>query len=595
MNHLHTPPEIEANLPPRKRKRTQQTVVSPKKQSTTVKKTSSPYATVTPLPTSNKLNLLTATITNIHAHARSLAATDRTRKRIQYGFSPPVQLTSTINDSTTDDLEFDRATKFLYCAALTRALLALCSGCTGTKNNEKPTKQKDTTELIQNESIRIFAVMRGSGDLFDIIVRAARITKCNVEIHCVCMSKRARLHILKYNKRKIGSFNLITYHVHEIDTVLEDHGRAIQPSQLPEGLRAVYQTGRIVISDAIGAIGGNAMIGELMMASSSLFLSKEQEAEEGEEGEEGVLSSSSSTTTTTATTATTATSLSRNIMIPCQWTSTVAPVYMPGAYSMIHLMHQSLEEPFTCDVTDVARCLTPGQNAWSYSMQQGDDAPNGKISAHLTLEISPVDVEVDEEINFDSENKDQPKEQEDEQDDNGEDDEEDEFDGRRTPLPQQDQKVPTTEPLCVHGLVGTCSYELFDGITLIGGELPQEHNSLYQNHMFDTSTTTGTGSSGTLVTVPQRQRSNTSSLRTVFFPLSHPIMLNRSTVTTIDVSIFRTVCGAHDCYYFWDCDEDLDSTILPHGHQNHHVVNSTSENDDSVEEMTDSNDDSDEE
>ena len=69
--------------------------------------------------------------------------------------------------------------------------------------------------------------------------------------------------------------------------------------------------------------------------------------------------------------------------------ATVAPVYMPGAYSMIHLMHQSLEEPFTCDVTDVARCLTPGQNAWSYSMQQGDDAPNGKISAHLTLEISP--------------------------------------------------------------------------------------------------------------------------------------------------------------------------------------------------------------
>jgi len=512
----------------------------------------------------NRLNVLTASLDDIHAYAQQLASRARECNVIRNGFCPPIPLTSTAQDvtTTTDDLHFDSSTKFLYFASLSRALFSLRSGCTRRKEIKEQTEVEESSHLKQQGTrdtheirdtrdtrdtstpLRIFAILRGSGDLFDICIRAARAAKCSVEIHAVCLSTRAAKNILKQQKTATSS-TLVSYHVHSIDTLMDDHGRAIQPSQLPDSLRAVLGTGRLLVSDALGAFGGNAMIGELMMAASSLFLQ-----------DPSLRPSPSPSPPTTPTTSAgeskvlSSSMVGANIMIPCHWTAMVAPVYMPGAYSMVHLQRQSLDEPLTCDVTNVAKSLTAKKIVWSFSMQQGDDAPNGKISAHLKLKIPPVNSNNTYNNELVSlvmnEHEAQPNEHEEAQQADG-------LDGRRTPLSQL--SVPrTTAPTCVHGLAGTCSYELFDGITLSGGVLPQraEENMLSQDEECDDSGSLHLDLS-----------SNTSSLRTVFFPLAHPIMLNHSTPTHLDVSIFRTVCGAQDCYYFWDCDEDLVEYDMP--------------------------------
>ena len=96
-------------------------------------------------------------------------------------------------------------------------------------------------------------------------------------------------------------------------------------------------------------------------------------------------------------------------------------------------------------------------------------------------------------------------------------------------LPSTPQPPPPTH---VHGLVGTCSYELYGGLQLCGGMVPQQHAGQHppcQIPVFSSS----------------------SSLRTVFFPLAHPLHLDVSKPTCLDISVFRTVCGANDVYYFW--------------------------------------------
>lgn len=188
---------------------------------------------------------------------------------------------------------------------------------------------------------------------------------------------------------------------------------------------------------------------------------------------------------------------------------------MPGAYSMVRLTHQLIDEPYTCHVTDRAHLLTPLQTAWSYSMAQGHPAPTLKISTHLSLEIQTFGHAVS------SSEEDLPAAGP--------------SSSASSSLPSTPQPPPPTH---VHGLVGTCSYELYGGLQLCGGMVPQQHAGQHppcQIPVFSSS----------------------SSLRTVFFPLAHPLHLDVSKPTCLDISVFRTVCGANDVYYFWDVDEDL--------------------------------------
>ena len=180
----------------------------------------------------------------------------------------------------------------------------------------------------------------------------------------------------------------------------------------------------------------------------------------------------------------------------------VAPVFMPGAYTMIHLTHQSVDEPFTCTITDVAKKLSPTEVAWSYNMQQGSEAPNVKISAHFSVELQAF---------------------------------------------QEPAQTEAPLPRYVHGLVGTCSFDLYDGIQLRGAALPQQH--ICQSQKPSSANTRSSNSNS----------NNSGTMRAVFFPLAHPLVLKDNQV--LDISIFRTVCGANDCYYFWDVAED--ETALP--------------------------------
>ena len=175
---------------------------------------------------------------------------------------------------------FDAATSFLYLASISRALVSLRSKCTGAK-----------------KVIRMFVVMRGAGDLFDICIRAANVAQCSIELHAVCLSsdsfRTAEMERIKQKKKmekEKKKSMLSCCYVHEVETLLEAHGHAIHPSQLPKNLRAVQRSGRLLVSDALGAFGGNSMIAEIMSAAAILFLKKsgserKNHVEEEREGE----------------------------------------------------------------------------------------------------------------------------------------------------------------------------------------------------------------------------------------------------------------------------------------------------------------------
>ena len=237
-------------------------------------------------------------------------------------------------------------------------------------------------------------------------------------------------------------------------------------------------------------------------------------------------------------------------------------------------MRHSLDEPFVVQVTDVARLMAQQKVAWSYQIGNVQP-PNVKISKQLTFIIPPRNEEDDDHCrggdsggggsgggsggggsggggsggssetdDSDSDNEQSGKKR----------------DGRKHPTESRSStslssstssttfgSSTTTLPTHVHGLIGTCSYELFNGICLYGGKLPRCTEQI-DSCPVAVHSTTAVGSASS---------SNTSSLPAVFFPLPHPLTLNSRTTTLIDVSVFRTVCGSDGCYYFWDCDEDF--------------------------------------
>jgi hypothetical protein len=530
--------DSSCTLPPRKRQRTDSDVAplvthathTPSTACTdhpsnTTTTTTSDVTVNSPPRNSNKQrntiqNVLKASVQDIHAHAQNIANLSRKQLREEFGYTPPLPLSSVVVNDQTNDLTLDEPTSFLYFCSVVKALSRLRRSHSSKK------------------SIRIFPVMKHSDQLFDIVVNAAKVAKCNVDIQAVCLASKISSSLREKKKQRDSNFSdnenevSITSQIHLVTHLLESHGRAVSTSHLPEQLRQVLCTGRMIISDAIGCFGGNNMIGEIMNAASTLFLEKEIEEEDVREEQEvdsgttTPLSAPSSTHSTpyesenddeenTTTTTTTTNTTPHNIMIPSKWTSIVAPVFMPGAFSMIQLTKQMLDEPFTCDITNVAQMLSPPAAAWTYSMNQGSNPPNLKISAHLTLEIKAFYDEKDQE-------------------------------GVELPSPP----LPTH----IHGLVGTCVYDMFNGIQLVGGLLPNVHPLQMKRN-----------SSLTDLLPKINHSCNTSTIRTVFFPLVHPLHLQTNKVTYLDVSIFRTVCGSDDVYYFWDIDEDALQDALDDG------------------------------
>ena len=283
-------------LPPRKRRRVS---VVPATQSSS----SRPTSTATSFPTTATsatftngtsttgaaaVNVLSSSVKDIQTYAQSIATRTTARLRTQCGYTSPLPLATVL----TNDLHMDESTCFLYYASVARAL-----------HHQKLHHQKTQQQrsLQQQLPIRIFAIMKHSGQLFNLIVQAARAAQCPIDLQAICLSstkisndvnqtKKRTDERNKHDKGKHKQHVQVTSQVHAVAHLLEDHGRAVSSSQLSLELQHVLQTGRLLVCDALGAFGGNCMIGELMNASSLLFLQPkvgEQEAQEAQEGQEG--------------------------------------------------------------------------------------------------------------------------------------------------------------------------------------------------------------------------------------------------------------------------------------------------------------------